>query len=279
MPRTVTCPSCSATGELASGGGGRVACPICDTVFDPAGAGDTAAPRSGILAGWGVSLDAAAVAAAPSNAWISSEAEKFAAYVKQELTRLAQARRETADAVSRAEAARVTKAIDLARQTSGLTGRLAAVGAREAEVARKAAELDRREADLVRREQAAAERDAKRARLERDANDLTFLVADLRVAVDRLVRQRDDLEARKAADEERHATLMRRLIDVGRAEVSIQRRADELDELEATLRAEFEARERELERTRLVLAAEAAALRGRPAGDPTPPPFAWRDGA
>lgn len=275
MSRTVTCPSCSATGELDSAIGGRVACPICDTVFDPPTSGGAGASRSGILAGWGVSLDAPTA----TNSWIPSEAKRFAAYVKQELARLAEARRETADAVSRAEAARLTKAIDFARQTSGLTERLAQVGEREAEWAKKADELALREAAVARREEAAVERDAKRARLERDANDLTFLVADLRVAVDRLVRQRDDLEARKAADEEKHSTLMRRLIEVGRAEVSIQRRTEELDELEAALRAEFEEREQELERMRNVLTAEAAAIRGRPAGDPTPPPFAWRDGA
>jgi len=68
------------------------------------------------------------------------------------------------------------------------------------------------------------------------------------------------------------------MVEVGRTEVALQRRLDELDELEANLRAELEARERELERQRLDLEEQLKAARRRPSVDvPTPAPTMWTE--
>jgi hypothetical protein len=68
------------------------------------------------------------------------------------------------------------------------------------------------------------------------------------------------------------------MVEVGRTEVTLQRRLDELDELEVNLRSELEAREQELERQRVDLEEQLRAARRRPSVDmPTPEPIAWTE--
>lgn len=233
--------------------GESVTCPVCRAAFVPPQLSD--ADTS-----WGVAIDAPTPApqpdAAPLGSWLRTETTQFAAYVRQELARLAKGRVDIAAASSKAEAARVAQAIELRRLTAESTARRDGLDAREAE-------MTRREEAVARREDAAAAREARRRELDREAADLSHLVTDLRAAVERLAARRDELERACADYDDRHAALDRRSLDVGRAEVSLQRRAAELDEMEAALRAEFEARERELERRHAVLAEEAAAVRGR----------------
>lgn len=260
MPRQVSCPSCASAGELPDlPPGTSVTCPVCRTAFVPPLPAESPAE-------WGVSIDAPTpypnldtrTAGAPPalGAWLRTETDQFAEYVGAELARLAKARQEIAAAASRSEAARVAQAIEFRRRAAEATARGEQLDGREADVSR-------READVSRREDAATAREAKRHSLEREANDLSRLVTDLRAAVERLAERRDELELACSTLDERQTALDRRSLDVGRAEVSLQRRASELDEMEAALRAEFETRERDLERRQAVLAEEAAAVRGR----------------
>jgi DNA repair exonuclease SbcCD ATPase subunit len=254
MPRLVSCPSCSSAGQMPDlPPGESVTCPVCRTSFAPT-------PPSASDTSWGVSIDAPTPVptpdAAPLGSWLHTETTQFAEYVRAELARLAKARADTATAASRSEATRIAQAIELRRLTAESTARRERLDTRDAD-------LGRREEAVAKREDAAAAREAKRRELEREATDLSRLVTDLRAAVERLAARRDELEQACAGYDDRHAALDRRSLDVGRAEVSLQRRAAELDEMEAALRAEFEARERDLERRQAVLEEEAAAVRGR----------------
>jgi hypothetical protein len=297
MPRQMTCPSCSTTGLMPDVPPGDViACTVCHTAFvptpvqpagwDAAGGGDV----------WGVPLDVprqpprprppapaldtrAAGTPPPIDSaahppgvgdWMRAEGDRFAAYVREELARLAKARLETAAAVSRAESVRVTQSMGLGKQAVELNARRDKLDARAAELERyegaladREAELEHREAALSERERENTARTVKRADWERDAAELSRWVTDLRAAVERLTTQRDELEKACATLDERQAALDRRSLDVGSAEVSLQRRASELDDMEAALRTDFEARERDLERQQALLSEEAAALRER----------------
>ena len=105
------------------------------------------------------------------------------------------------------------------------------------------------------------------------AASLSALASELRPAVEHLELRRTEAQAIRAELKSKQAGLDRRLIEVGRSELSIQKRSAELLELERTLQDEFEAREAELERQRATLLEEVRSLRGRlPVDVATPPP-------
>jgi DNA repair exonuclease SbcCD ATPase subunit len=111
--------------------------------------------------------------------------------------------------------------------------------------------------------------------LEKEVAELSRLASELRPMVERLQVRRDEDAAARAELAASQSVLDRRMVEVGRAELTLQTRLDELDQLESELRSELEARERELERQRATLAEELRASR-RPSIDaPTPPPASW----
>jgi DNA repair exonuclease SbcCD ATPase subunit len=101
------------------------------------------------------------------------------------------------------------------------------------------------------------------------------LAAELGPLVEKLRLKRDEAATAREQIEAKQATLDRRLVEVGRTELALQKRVEELNQLEVELRAELEQRERELERQRVALAEEVRAARRVPVpvDRPTPPPI------
>src|SRR5437773_8763019 len=138
MPIAVTCPKCAATGHLPDEAvGTRVACPVCQTVFDQPGQPGSARPDSS--ADLGVWVDPLAgpptpAAAPPAPAvaapaepptpddpaglldWVRQEKARFDVYVRQRLTDMEGTRRRLADVESQAEARAVTREMELNRR-------------------------------------------------------------------------------------------------------------------------------------------------------------------
>ena len=116
------------------------------------------------------------------------------------------------------------------------------------------------------------ELEVKRKALGAEIADLGRLASELRPVVERLQVRRDEDEAARAELEANQAALDRRMVEVGRIELAVQTRLDELDQLERELRSELEARELELERQRAMLDEEVKAARRVPVDAPTPHP-------
>jgi rootletin len=87
------------------------------------------------------------------------------------------------------------------------------------------------------------------------------MAAELGPLVERLQLRRDEATAAREQIEAKQSTLDRRLIEIGRTELALQKRREELTQLEAELRAELEAREAELERQRVALDEELRSAR------------------
>lgn len=212
--------------------------------------------------------------------WFRAERERFQGYVAAELARLEKARRENAAAESQHEKLCINRSIELSRVTANLEARHAAFDRdraeferRQALLAEKERELDVRAASLDVREAAAREREARAAALRAEAASLSALVAELGPTVEKLQLRKAEAETARAEIMAKQATLDRRLIEVGRSELALQKRVAELDEMERTLQAELEHREADLERQRATLLEEVRCLRDRvsPAAA-TPPP-------
>ncbi|HEY2784658.1 MAG TPA: hypothetical protein VGJ05_06740 [Fimbriiglobus sp.] len=212
--------------------------------------------------------------------WARAEADQFKAYVTAQLIKLENTRRQIADAESRYEALCVNRSMDLNRVAAGLDARLADLDRRDADghraaeaLAARSAEVERRVAELADREGAIVARETRRAKLEAEAADLGRLVAELRPVVEKLELRKTEAEALRTELATKQKNLDRRLIEVGRSELAVQKRIAELDETERILQKELEDRELELERQRAVLAEEMRALRARvPVDAQTPMP-------
>ncbi len=89
--------------------------------------------------------------------------------------------------------------------------------------------------------------------------------------VERLELRKTEAEALRADLATKQVNLDRRLIEVGRNELAVQKRNTELDETERMLREELEERETELERQRTIFAEEMRAQRGRVSVDAQTP--------
>ncbi|MDB5310951.1 MAG: hypothetical protein JWO38_5153 [Gemmataceae bacterium] len=309
MPIPVSCPNCRATGRLPDEAAGPLAtCPVCRTVF----ALDKPAPLVEIPDGLGVWVDSApalppAASASPPVApnaegvpvveagrpaaaldpdvatepeWVKAEVRRFNTYMAGQLARLGKARLEIAEAESRHEATCVARTVELRRQAAVLEARRVDLDRRDGDlrqaadaVAAREVEVDRRAAALAEQEAAAAAGEDRRAKLEAEAVELSRLVAELRPVVERLELRKTEAEVIRAELAAKQTALDRRLIEVGRNELGMQKRMDELDELERTLRGELEEREAELGRQRAVLLEEIRSLRSRlPTESQTPLP-------
>jgi DNA repair exonuclease SbcCD ATPase subunit len=310
MPIPVTCPKCGATGHLPDEAiGSRIACPLCQAVFDPPARaippGPTRTDSSPDLGVWvdpganppiPTAIPAPQIAASSPQSltsedpgglaeWARQEKTRFDAYVRQRLADLETTRRRLAEAESQAETRAVTRDVELNRRQAGLVARAAELDRREAELARATEALATREAtlaevaaDVTNRQEGIAELETRRLALEREVADLGRLASDLRPMVERLEVRKAEAEAIRTDLAAKHSTLDRRMVEVGRTEVALQRRLDELDDLEQTLRSELEVRERELERQRVDLEEELKAARRRVGpSEPTPPPMVWSE--
>jgi septal ring factor EnvC (AmiA/AmiB activator) len=107
--------------------------------------------------------------------------------------------------------------------------------------------------------------------------DLGILASELRPMVERLELRRNEAAAVRADLEARESALERRTVEVGRTELALQARLDELNQLERDLRSELEEREHELERRRITLDEQLRAARRTPTDTPTPPPVKWSE--
>lgn len=298
MAIPVKCPACQAEGELPNqAAGSEATCPVCRTAFPV----PVPPPPAEVADGFAVWVDSVAVApptplaqtpppvisaeaAKPVGGtgpdWVRDEAEQFKTYVANQLSRLENLRRQVADAESRYEALCVTRSMDLNRHAAALDARAADLDRREADlrqvtdsIAARQAEVDRLAGALSEREAAVAERESHRTKLETEAAELARLVAELRPAVERLELRKTEAEGIRAELASKQKNLDRRLIEVGRTELAIQKRIAELDETERTLQQELEEREAELERQRAVFAEEMKASRSRvPIDAQTPMP-------
>jgi len=214
--------------------------------------------------------------------WAQGEVARINQYMGQQFDKLKQARHLLVEMETKAEAAIQAREAELNRREAEQATRRTELDRREAEFAASAEALGRREAETARtasiladRETAVRELEARRQRLEKEVADLSRLASELRPMVERLQVRRDEDAAARAELAASQSALDRRMVEVGRTELTLQTRLDELDQLESELRSELEARERELERQRATLAEELRALR-RPSIDaPTPPPASW----
>ena len=80
------------------------------------------------------------------------------------------------------------------------------------------------------------ELEVKRKALGAEIADLGRLASELRPVVERLQARRDEAEAARAELEANQAAVDRRMVEVGRIELAVQTRLDELDQLERELR-------------------------------------------
>lgn len=317
MQLKVTCPACGTNGVLPDAQPGEaVACPHCKSVFVTSRAqdgefpGSTAADVLGIWLGPGETLTDLTVPVTsthtptppeqsprppiqdrpPGGGFTADSAKDEVArlnqYVAREFDKLKLTRHQLVELQSKAEAAAYERQTELARRDAELNARRATLDLREAELAAAATALRLRESEVRRtaavladREAAALELEAKRRTLGAEVADLGRLASELRPVVERLQVRRDETEAARADLEARQAALDRRMIEVGRTELALQARLDELDQLERELRSELEARELELERQRVMLNEEVKAARHVPVDAPTPPPAVWADPA
>ena len=211
--------------------------------------------------------------------WAQGEVARVNQYIGQQFEKLKQARHQLLEMETKSEATIQLREVELNRREAEQSARRAEMDRRVPELAASFEALSRREAEAARaaamlneRENAVRELEARRQRLEKEIADLSRLASDLRPMVERLQVRREEDAAARAELAARQADLDQRIVEVGRAELTIQTRLDELDQLESELRSELEARERELERERATLAEELRSSR-RPSIDaPTPPP-------
>lgn len=185
-------------------------------------------------------------------AWIRAEAERFNEYVRDEWEKLKRARQLLVEMESQAQAALHARHVELNRLEARLAVRQSDLDQRQAAQEETAGTLAAREheaqqstARLVARETAVAEWEARRQTLAAEVADLARLAAELRPIVEQLQFRRDELTATRADLAEQRSALDRRFVEVGRIEVALHARLQELDDAEALLRAEFDARERE----------------------------------
>lgn len=286
MPIPITCPKCQANGFVPDQALHQSAtCPICQTTFpikESAGVpvrGDWVDPMTVAPEVPAMSLPVPQAEEPPgTEAWIRSERVQFDAYVAGQLAKLERQRRDNADAESRQEATCIQRSMELNRQAAlvdhrrkELDGHEAAYRTNEAALKARADDVDRKYEELAAREAFVTQLETHKNELQKEAMALSALVAELRPLVEQLELRKTEAQTIQAELKSRQAALDRRLLEVGRNEVAIQKRMTEIQELERTLQEELESREADLERQRAMLLEEVRALRSRLPVDTTTP--------
>jgi chromosome segregation ATPase len=247
--------------------------------------------------------------------WIRGEAERFQRYVGQQFAKIRAARHSLAELESDAEKKILGREMEHNRLQTSLVARqeeldraCEALKERETETACWEQQLNDRESELAEREATLNDdrvceaitvreaelakleeriglqesefytQEAKRAALKAEIVELGRQAAELRPMVERLKHRKAEAEAGRASLTAAEAALERRMIEVRQAEMFVQNRLDEIDELEQNLRSELEIREQDLERQRVMVEEQAKAVRGRiGVSDPTPLPMVWQE--
>jgi hypothetical protein len=308
MPIPITCPKCQASGFVPDQALHQNAtCPVCQITFVVAGHLQ-ASPAPRVARDWVDPMTVAPDFPAGSGAfppalgrsehspsdtppskdaadsvgtadWLRIERVKFDTYVANQLARLDLSRRENASAESLHEAACIRRSMELNRREAELEARRKELELRETEVRSADAALRARSeavegvaAGLAEREAAVIALESRCSELQSEAASLSAIVAELRPVVEQLELRKTEALTIQAEIKSKQSALDRRLIEVGRNELAIQKRLQEFQEMERSVQYELEAREADLERQRATLLEEVRSLRGRLPVDGTPPP-------
>ncbi len=218
-------------------------------------------------------LESSTVEAPPVSEWARDEVTRITQYVARELEKLRRVRQTLVEMESKAEQAVCNKKAELNRLAGEVTARQAELERREAELAVRETEMARLAAEFSQREDAVFQLETRQRDLAAEVADLSRLAAELGPLVERLQLRRDEAMAARAQLDAKQSSLDRRLIEIGRTELALQVRREELNQLEDDLRAELEEREGQLERQRAALDEQLRTTRRVSVSNPTPPPL------
>jgi hypothetical protein len=216
--------------------------------------------------------------------WIGEEAQRFKAYIGQQLSALRQQRHDLTALHAQLEAKSITREQELNRQQSVLAAKTDLLRQREEVIARQEMALARGREELAELEQTLRDFQEQRNLAEQEIVDLRRRGNALRAEVEQLqhsanaVRegmkaleeQRRAFKAEQDAWAERLALWERRQSTLDRDEQSLQRRTAEVEELEERVRAELEERARALDRRQKLLDQQEQRLAPPPWSPPQP---------
>jgi hypothetical protein len=289
MPIEISCPSCGNQGRFPDEWNGRqIECPRCRTSVPvggqpnvtfgspPAGPAERATPAfnlSGQFAGPSLPNSAGGIdtvislTASPDagpvglpaedpaqRRWHAGEADRFQAYVDEQLSTLRQQRHDLVNLQSHTEAQLVLRRQELGRLETEFAARADALRQREEGLTQREADFEKARADLreFQRLRADAIREVTKLReeIERtrtETEQARQAAGTARHELDTLLQRRQQIKAQQDAVAERAAQVERHAADLAQREDALKRRVTEVEELEDQIQRELEERRQELD--------------------------------